>query len=156
MKKCYLFLLATILFACDKDSRILRNLDGETWKVVSYKKSKYMSGILDMESTGENIGTFTFGKDGLCSVAMTATLQNSIQGRLPEVVSLNLSGGKYEVYGSNDKDYDAKMNLDFDSRNFYAYSINKDSKSKMRLTDRTNMQSMFGDGYVIEITIEKE
>jgi len=156
MKTILVVSLTLLLLSCDKDSRVLRNLENGKWNITSYKKTKYLGGNIDNESTGQNIGNFEFEKDGKCSMVLSATLNSSSQAYAAEVVSINLNNGKYDVYGSNDDDFDAKMNIDFDPRNYFSYSINQESKNKMKLTDRNNMQSFYGDGYVIEMTIEKE
>ncbi len=155
MKLLQIALIFFILSSCTKTSRVKNNLEGEKWNIVSYKKIRYAAGDETYRGTADNIGFIMFEKDGAVSLSMHGTLTETPVGIFQTTLHSELSG-KYDVYGSNEDEYDAKMNVDLGAKDYYVFYINQESKRKMIFLDRSQWQSFSGDGYTIEMTLEKE
>jgi hypothetical protein len=156
MKKLISILLVMItLTACTKRQRIENDLYGKKWNVTKYTIIRYSGGNETYRGTAENVGSINFENDDTFSVSLsgklTETPQQLAQG------SVNVQGtGKCEVYGSNEDEYDAKMNCELSRSEYYVFYITKESNKRMVLYDRSQYGSMFADGYTIEWVLEKD
>ncbi len=156
MKQLISILLVVIIFtSCTKRQRIENDLYGKKWNVTKYTIIRFSGGNETYRGTADNVGSITFENDDTFSVSMSGKLTETPQQLAQS--SVNVQGtGKCEVYGSNEDEYDAKINCEISSREYYSFYITKVSNKKMIFYDRTQYGSMFGDGYTIEWVLEKD
>lgn len=156
MKQLISILLVVIIFtSCTKRQRIENDLYGKKWNVTKYTIIRFSGGNETYRGTADNVGSITFENDDTFSVSMSGKLTETPQQLAQS--SVNVQGtGKCEVYGSNEDEYDAKINCEISSREYYSFYITKESNKKMIFYDRTQYGSMFGDGYTIEWELEKD
>lgn len=154
MKRIKLLLIIAVLAACTKKAKINKRLSGETWQIVTYTQTFYAASNITNQATAANAGSFTFGKENNATLVLSATLSETNPGLAPMVLN-STKTGKFEVFGSNDEIYDAKISIDAPG-DYFSYGINEVDRSTMKFTSLYTRQSFYGDGYVIEMTLKKE